>query len=146
MFSLSIMSKKCPPKTNGLDNVRRRIQHSVMRHVMTRSVEPNPAPLTEPVFLVLLSLAQAPRHGYALLKDTEALSDGRVRMSTGTLYGVIHRLLDSEWIERYETDDTSRDKQSYRLTSLGKRFLQAELDRMKQLTRVATARLKSREA
>jgi DNA-binding PadR family transcriptional regulator len=117
-----------------------------MRHVITRSVEPDPPPLTEPVFLVLLSLAQAPRHGYALLKDTEALSDGRVRMSTGTLYGVIHRLLESEWIERYDTDDTSRDKQSYRLTSLGRRFLQAELDRMKQLTRVAAARLKSREA
>jgi DNA-binding PadR family transcriptional regulator len=103
-------------------------------------------PLTEPVFLVLLSLAQAPRHGYALLKDTEALSDGRVRLSTGTLYGVIHRLLESEWIERFETDDTSRDKQSYRLTSLGRKFLQAELARMKQLTRVASACLKSREA
>src|SRR6185437_16125786 len=94
MFSLSIMLKRRRPKTNGLDNLRRRAQHSVMRHVMTRSVEPNdPPPLTEPVFLILLSLAQAPRHGYALLKDTEALSDGRVRMSTGTLYGVIHRLL-----------------------------------------------------
>jgi DNA-binding PadR family transcriptional regulator len=118
-----------------------------VRHVTTRSVQPNdPPPLTEPVFLVLLSLAPAPRHGYALLKDTEALSDGRVRMSTGTLYGVIHRLLQSEWIERFETEDTSRDKQSYRLTSLGRRFLRAELDRMKQLTRVAAARLKSREA
>src|SRR3569833_1700917 len=140
------MWKKRRPKTNGLDNVRRRVQHSVMRHVMTRSVDADPPPLTEPVFLVLLSLAQAPRHGYALLKDTEALSDGRVRLSSGTLYGVIHRLLESAWIERYETDDTSRDKQSYRLTSLGRRFLQAELDRMKQLTRVAAARLKSREA
>lgn len=140
------MSKKCRPKTERLDKVLRRAHYSVMRHVTTRSVEPDSAPLTEPVFLVLLSLAQAPRHGYALLKDTEALSDGRVRLSTGTLYGVIHRLLDSEWIERYETEDTSRDKQSYRLTSLGKKFLQAELDRMKQLTRVATARLKSREA
>ena len=103
-------------------------------------------PLTEPVFLVLLSLAQSPRHGYALLKDTEALSDGRVRMSTGTLYGVIHRLLESKWIERFETDDTSRDKQSYRLTSLGRKFLEAEIARMKQLTRAASACLKSREA
>jgi DNA-binding PadR family transcriptional regulator len=101
------------------------------------------APLTEPVFLVLLSLAQAPRHGYALLKDTEALSDGRVRLSTGTLYGVLRRLLESEWIERFETDDTSRDKQSYRLTPLGRRFLQSELARMKQLTRAATACLKT---
>ncbi len=103
-------------------------------------------PLTEPVFLVLLSLAQSPRHGYALLKDTESLSDGRVRLSTGTLYGVIHRLLESEWIERFETDDTSRDKQSYRLTTTGRKFLQLELERMKQLTRAASVCLKTREA
>jgi DNA-binding PadR family transcriptional regulator len=105
-----------------------------MRHVVNRNT-----PLTEPVLLVLLSLAQAPRHGYALLKDTETLSDGRVRLSTGTLYGVLHRLLESAWIERFETDDTSREKQSYRLTSLGRKFLQAELARLKQLTRVASA-------
>ncbi len=102
-------------------------------------------PLTEPVFLVLLSLAQAPRHGYALLKDTEILSDGRVRLSTGTLYGVIHRLLNSGWIERFETDDTSRDKQAYRLTAIGERYLQAELARMRQLTRAAAAHLNVRE-
>jgi len=117
-----------------------------MRHVADGNEELETTPLTEPVFLVLLSLVQAPRHGYALLKDTEALSAGRVRLSTGTLYGVIHRLLESKWIERFETDDTSRDKQSYRLTSLGRRFLQAELARMKQLTRAATACLKSSEA
>lgn len=113
---------------------------------MKQETPPRTTPLTEPVFLILLSLVQAPRHGYALLKDTEALSDGRVRLSTGTLYGVIHRLLENRWIERFETEDTSRDKQSYRLTPLGRRFLQAELDRMKNLTRAATARLRSREA
>ncbi len=100
------------------------------------------APLTEPVFLILLSLAQSPRHGYALLKDTETLSDGRVRLSTGTLYGALRRLLDDQWIERFETDDTSREKQSYRLTATGRKFLQAELARMKQLTRVASACLR----
>jgi DNA-binding PadR family transcriptional regulator len=123
----------------------RNTQYVDMRHVVS-SNQIETAPLTEPVFLVLLSLVQSPRHGYALLKDTEALSGGRVRLSTGTLYGVIHRLLESDWIERFETDDTSRDKQSYRLTPLGRRFLQAELARMKQLTRVASACLKSREA
>jgi len=116
-----------------------------MSETTSRNVRQEAPPLTEPVFLILLSLVQAPRHGYALLKDTEALSDGRVRLSTGTLYGVIHRLLESKWIERFETDDTSRDKQSYRLTSLGRRFLQAELARMKQLTRAASVCLKSRE-
>jgi DNA-binding PadR family transcriptional regulator len=104
------------------------------------------APLTEPVFLVLLSLLEAPRHGYALLRDAETLSGGRVRLSTGTLYGVIHRLLESKWIERFETDDTSRDKQSYRLTPLGKKYLQAEAERLRQLSRTATACLKAREA
>jgi len=117
-----------------------------MRHVVSRGGQIEAAPLTESVFLVLLSLSQSPRHGYALLRDTEMLSDGRVRLSTGTLYGVLHRLLESDWIERFETDDTSREKQSYRLTSLGRRFLQAELARLKQLTRVATACLKLREA
>jgi DNA-binding PadR family transcriptional regulator len=117
-----------------------------MRHVVPETDPVDTTPLTEPAFLVLLSLVQAPRHGYALLRDTESLSGGRVRLSTGTLYGVIHRLLESKWIERFETDDTSRDKQSYRLTSLGRKFLQAELARMKQLTRAATACLKSSEA
>src|SRR6266576_2455563 len=115
-----------------------------MRHVAVRN--DNQGPLTEPVLLILLSLTQAPRHGYALLKDIEALSAGRVRLSTGTLYGALRRLLDDEWIERFETGDTSRDKQSYRLTSLGRRYLQVELDRLKQLTHVATVRMRMREA
>lgn len=140
------MRKNHPPKTEPLDNGSRNAQYVGMRHVVDSNEERETTPLTEPVFLVLLSLVQAPRHGYALLKDTETLSGGRVRLSTGTLYGVIHRLLESKWIERFETDDTSRDKQSYRLTSLGRRFLQAELARLKQLTRAATACLKSSEA
>jgi DNA-binding PadR family transcriptional regulator len=140
------MPKKLRRKTEAVDNGAERRQYLDMRHVVDSNEEMETTPLTEPVFLVLLSLVPAPRHGYALLKDTETLSGGRVRLSTGTLYGVIHRLLESKWIERFETDDTSRDKQSYRLTSLGRRFLQAELARMKQLTRAATACLKSREA
>ena len=60
-----------------------------MRHVMER-------PISEPVFLILVSLADKPRHGYALMKDIEALSEGRVRLSTGTLYGAIRRLLEEK--------------------------------------------------
>ena len=44
-------------------------------------------PLTEPVLLILLSLAGQPQHGYSILKDVERMSDGRVVLSTGTLYG-----------------------------------------------------------
>ena len=103
-----------------------------MRHVAER-------PVSEPVFLILVSLADKPRHGYALMKDIEALSEGRVRLSTGTLYGAIRRLLEDCWIERFEQKDTSRDKQAYRLTAAGRGQLKAEVARMKQLTRAAEA-------
>ena len=96
--------------------------------------------------LILASLAEKPRHGYALLKDIEELSGGRVRLSTGTLYGALRRLLEDGWIERFEQADTAREKQAYRLTAAGRRQLQTELDRMKQLTRAAGARLRARMA
>ncbi len=102
--------------------------------------------LSEPVLLILLSLASQPRHGYALMKDIESLSGGRVRISTGTLYGALRRLLVDRWIERFDQEDTSREKQAYKLTPAGRDQLQFELDRMKQLTRAATARLRIREA
>jgi len=114
-----------------------------MRQVVERSDEARP--LSEPVLLILMSLAEQPRHGYALLKDIETLSRGRVRLSTGTLYGAIRRLLDDGWIERFEQDDTSRDKQAYRLTALGRRQFQLELGRMKELTRAGYARLRVSE-
>lgn len=117
-----------------------------MRHVVTQPDDPGPRPLTEPVLLILLSLADHPRHGYALIKDIEALSHARVRLSTGTLYGALRRLLEDAWIEPFEQDDTSRDKQAYKLTPAGRRRLQLELDRMKQLTRAAATRLRAREA
>lgn len=93
--------------------------------------------MTEPVFLILLSLVSQPRHGYAILQDIERLSGGRVRLSTGTLYGALRRLLEDKWIERFAGTDTARGKQSYRLTSVGRHNLQAEVGRLKQLAQVA---------
>jgi DNA-binding PadR family transcriptional regulator len=113
-----------------------------MRHVAKDTVK---KPLSEPVLLILTSLAHEPRHGYALIKDIESLSDGRVRLSTGTLYGAIRRLVEAGWIEPFEQEDTSRDKQAYKLTNVGVRQLRAELDRMKDLTERAAARLKARK-
>src|SRR5580692_2701546 len=110
-----------------------------MRHVALRTI-------SEPVLLILASLADQPRHGYSLLKDIEALSGGRVRLSTGTLYGALRRLLEVAWIERFDQEDTSREKQAYRLTATGRDRLQLELDRMKQLMKVAGARLRTRLA
>jgi len=117
-----------------------------MRHVTQQPDATEARPLTEPVLLILMSLADKPRHGYALLKDIEALSNGRVQLSTGTLYGALRRLLEELSIERFEQEDTSREKQAYRLTATGRRQLQLELDRMRLLTRAGAARLRAGEA
>jgi DNA-binding PadR family transcriptional regulator len=107
---------------------------------------PSEKPLTEPVLLILTSLAAGEKHGYVLLKDIERLSDGRVRLSTGTLYGALRRLLEADWIEMVELDDRSRDKQAYGLTDEGRRRLQAEYHRLKHLARIAGAHLRRQEA
>src|SRR3984885_1855138 len=115
-----------------------------MRHVVPEATMET-KPLSEPVLLILTSLAAHPRHGYALIKDIELLSGGRVRMSTGTLFGALRRLLEDGWIERFEQEDTARQKQAYRLTAVGRGQLEIELQRMQELTRAGFARLKAAE-
>ena len=106
----------------------------------------DPLPLTEPVLLVLLSLAEQPRHGYSILKDVEHMSSGRVLLSTGTLYGALQRLLRQGWIERFEEEESSRDRRAYRLTSCGRKNLGLEVDRIRHLTTLATLRLADKRA
>jgi DNA-binding PadR family transcriptional regulator len=115
-----------------------------MRHVVCDHMET--LPLTEPVLLILLSLAEQPRHGYSILKDVEEMSRGRVRLSTGTLYGALRRLLEEDWIERVEQKDESRGKQAYRLTSHGRKSLQFEVSRLKHLSRLASLRIAMKES
>jgi len=100
-------------------------------------------PLREPTFLILLSLASGPRHGYAILKEVESLSEGRVKMSTGTLYGAIERLLEQGWIQRVEDpipNETNRERKAYELTELGHKILSAEIARLQKLINVAKSR------
>ena len=101
--------------------------------------------LSEPVLLILLSLAEQPRHGYAILQDTERMSGGRVRLSTGTLYGALGRLLEDKWIERFKEQDRSRGRQAYRLTEEGRRNLRIEVSRLKHLARLGALRVASKE-
>jgi DNA-binding PadR family transcriptional regulator len=103
-------------------------------------------PLTEPVLMVLLSLAEQPRHGYSIIKDVEEMSEGRVMLSTGTLYGALLRLLDRGWIERFEEEEASRDRRAYRLTALGRRNLKQEFERMRHLTKLAGLRISRKKA
>ena len=96
-------------------------------------------PLTESTFFILLSLAPSPLHGYAIMKEVESLSEGRVLLSTGTLYGAIKRLLDREWIKRVThpiPNGTDRERKAYALTKKGRRILNAETDRLKSLVKI----------
>lgn len=103
-------------------------------------------PMSEPVLLILLSLAEQPRHGYSILKDVEEMSRQRVVLSTGTLYGALHRLLQDQWIERFEENETSRGRQAYRITREGRNKLRMEIARMKRLKQLAGLRVASKEA
>jgi DNA-binding PadR family transcriptional regulator len=100
-------------------------------------------PLQEATTLILLCLAEEPRHGYAILKEVEALSEGRVIFSTGTLYGALSRLLDQGLVIRQENDEPEigRQRKIYLLTSLGRKVLAAEANRLEQLAHVARLRL-----
>ena len=96
-------------------------------------------PLTEATFYILLSLAEEPQHGYAIMKQVELLSDDRVKLSTGTLYGALKRLLGKGWITRMEEIGPvdGRDRKRYALTEVGRTLLAAEIRRMEDLVRVA---------
>lgn len=97
-------------------------------------------PLTEPTFFILLSLSPSPKHGYAIMKEVETLSEGRVLLSTGTLYGAIKRLLDRGWIKRVTDpipNGTDRERKAYTLTDQGRRVLNAETERLKTLVKIA---------
>ena len=102
--------------------------------------------MTETVFLILLSLAEGPRHGYAIMQDVEALTEGGVCLSTGTLYGALRRLLTERTIRRYKETQQSRDRQAYELTDAGRELLATEVTRMQRFARVAKTRLAQGEA
>jgi DNA-binding PadR family transcriptional regulator len=97
-------------------------------------------PLREPTFYILLSLSPGPKHGYAIMKEVEILSESRLLLSTGTLYGAIKRLLDDGWIHRVEDplpNSTDRERKAYALTEQGRRLLSAEIERLRRMVSVA---------
>ncbi len=106
-------------------------------------------PLTEATFFILLSLSPGRKHGYAIMKDVQALSDRRVVLSTGTLYGSLKRLLEQGWIRRVEdrsAPDTARERKAYALTDLGHRVLNAEIVRLENLVQAAQQRAQGARA
>jgi DNA-binding PadR family transcriptional regulator len=91
-----------------------------------------------------MSLAPESKHGYAILKDVEILSEGRVQMSTGTLYGAIRRLLGEGLIKRVDDSGATSNKREikpYALTERGHRVLNAEVERLEKLIAAAKIRV-----
>jgi DNA-binding PadR family transcriptional regulator len=94
-------------------------------------------PLNPRVFYILLSLAQEERHGYAIAKAVESITEGAVRLTPGTLYPLIRQLLLDGWIVELGEDAHDPRRRRYRLSALGRRIAQAESRRLDALVRVA---------
>ena len=119
-------------------------QHVVRRHIKhIPMIQPTETPLTESTYFILLSLSPKPKHGYAIMKDVQELSEDRVVLSTGTLYGALKRLLDQGWIIRMEDANkgTVRDRKVYKLSEHGRRALRDEIARLNKLLNAANQRV-----
>ena len=91
---------------------------------------------SEPALYILISLADGPKHGYAMTQDIEAVAGQR--LGPGTLYGAIARLEARGWIEPLAAEDRRRP---YRLTAAGQRVLRHRLESLRSVARVGRARL-----
>src|SRR5882757_4861615 len=117
------------------------------RSCSLRVAQDNPGsfgPLTPAMFHVLLALAGDDLHGYAILKEVELRTGGKVRLSTGTLYGIVKRLLNDGLIVELrsrpaESEDDER-RRYYRLTPQGRQVATAEAERMDEILSIARSR------
>jgi DNA-binding PadR family transcriptional regulator len=104
-------------------------------------------PLREPTFLILTALAREPMHGYGLIAEVARLSNGRISLRPGTLYGALDRLVDAELVGvDHEEIVEGRLRRYYRLTEPGGELLAAETERMRRNVKAATTRLRAAKA
>ena len=108
---------------------------------MTKQSPIDLLPLPVAQLHILLALATGDKHGYAMMIEVEVLTEGAVTMGPGTLYGTVKKMLKTGLVEEIdERPDPELDDQRrryYRITGLGRRVLEAEVDRMEQLARTA---------
>jgi len=90
----------------------------------------NTSALTETVFYILLSL-QVPSHGYAIMQNIKTITEGRIRMGAGTLYGALSALNEKKYIVECECVDPSR--REYVITDEGKEVLRREINRLEEM-------------
>jgi DNA-binding PadR family transcriptional regulator len=112
----------------------------------SRPAERDPAaflPLTPAMFHVLLAIADGDRHGYAIIKDVSVRTAGAVELGTGTLYGIVKRLLADglavESLRRPPADSDDERRRYYRLTPFGRKVLAAETARLESMVTAARA-------
>lgn len=100
-------------------------------------------PLPAATLHILMALAEEDRHGYAIIQDVEARTDGELKLSAGTLYRSIQRMLEQGLIletrERPAPEDDDERRRYYRITSLGEAVARAEARRLTQLVKLAKA-------
>lgn len=89
-------------------------------------------PLTEAFFYILLALRK-PNHGYGVIQEAEQLTNGRVVLGPGTLYGALQTMQKRNWIRIYSQDTESRKKKEYIITDVGKTAFEAEKSRLEEL-------------
>jgi DNA-binding PadR family transcriptional regulator len=107
---------------------------------MTKRDPQDLLPLTPAMFYVLVALADGDTHGYQILKDVEQLTSGAVRLSTGTLYGIIKRLLNDGLIREFGRGEVER-RRSYELTAFGRDVARAEAARLEQTLAIAKRKM-----
>ena len=100
-------------------------------------------PLPPATFHILLAVLNGERHGYAIIQDVEARTDGELRMSAGTLYRSVARMVEqgliAEVTPRRRTMNDDERRRYYRITPFGMAVARAEMRRLAQLVRLARA-------
>jgi DNA-binding PadR family transcriptional regulator len=101
-------------------------------------------PLPAAAFQIMLALSDGELHGYAIMREVEEQSGGRLRLGPGTLYGSIQALLEGKLIEEVDrlgdTDERRERRRYYRLTAAGRKCTRSEAEKMADVLRVARAR------
>jgi DNA-binding PadR family transcriptional regulator len=118
--------------------------------MVKRTFDPDPyLPLTPAMFQLLVALADGEKHGYAIIKEVHRRTDGKVRLSAGTLYALIKRFVqDGLIVECDERPDPALDderRRYYRLSENGRAVALAEAERMEEAIDQARAKLIARK-
>jgi DNA-binding PadR family transcriptional regulator len=101
-----------------------------------------PSPLREPTLFILSALAGEPMHGYGVIKAVEELSEGRLKLRAGTMYGALSRLERDGYVEPGGVAQSGGpQRQIYRLTPEGRVLLATELDRLEANAAMARSQL-----